>query len=134
MEATRKKELKIAICIVCFGLAGGLTFHFFRTGSGGSGIEQFAGETIWAKCSNPSCDAEYEIDKKGYYLYMQEHKIGFSIPPMPCKECKQESLYRAVKCPSCDRVFYYGAAQGEDHPDRCPHCDYSETEEQRKSP
>jgi len=126
MEATTKKQLKIAISIVCFGLAVGI-LYFSYAGSRGSGIEQFTGKTVWMKCSNPDCGAEYETDKKGYFKYMQEHQTGLIVPAMSCKECKQESSYRAIKCSKCGLVFYEGSAQVNGPHDQCPKCGYSAT-------
>ena len=132
MEESKKKPIMIAIIVVCLILAAAIAL---KTGTGdSSGVEGLKrGEMIWAKCSNPDCGAEYQIDKKDYFEYVQEHQDPMAqyAPPLVCKECGEESLYRAVKCPKCEIVFFRGAVTN-DFADRCPECGYSQTEEGRK--
>ncbi len=127
MEDSKKKPIMIAIIVACIALAGVITY--VSSSGGGSGIEAVErGEMMWVKCSNPDCAAEYQIDKKDYFMYIQEHQKGVAIPPLVCKECGEESIYRAIKCQKCGIIFFYGAVR-DDLVDRCPECGYSPTEE-----
>ena len=131
MEDSKKKPIMIAIIVVCIGVAGAITY--ITSSGGGGGIETVdRGEIMWVKCSNPDCGAEYETDKRDYLEYIQEHQKGMSTPPLICKECGEESVYRAVKCEKCGAVFFYGAVRDAKFKDTCPECGYSKTEQIRK--
>jgi len=130
MEESKKKPVMVGIVVGCLVLAGVITLI---TRSGGSGsTSQFKGQPMWVKCNNPDCGAEYEMDTKEYFDYVREHTRGPSIPPLPCKQCGEESVFRAVKCEKCGHIFIYGASGAGDFGDRCPECGYSKTEEMRK--
>lgn len=130
MEASKKKPIMIAIIVACIGAAGAITYI---TSSGGGGIETVErGEMMWVKCNNPACGAEYEIDKKDYLEYVREHQEGLSTPPLVCKECGEESVYRAVKCEKCGTIFFFASVQDAKFKDTCPECSYSKTEDIRK--
>ena len=119
-------------------VAAGVIFYINSSGGGGGvgDTAQFKGELIWVKCANPDCGAEYQMDKKEYYDYMQAHANEMAMArggsAIPCKECEEKSLLRAVKCESCGNVFFRGEAE-RDFADRCPGCGYSATEERRKN-
>ena len=131
MEDSKKKPIMIAIIVVCIGVAGAITYI---TSSGiGGGIETVEhGEMMWVMCSNPDCEAKYQTDKKDYLEYVREHQKGLSTPPLVCKDCGEESIYKAVKCAKCGIVFFYGAVRDAKFKDACPECGYSKTEEIRK--
>lgn len=136
MEDSKKKPIMIGVIVVCFAVAG---FVFFMKGSGGGGgINDIPEDKmIWVKCSNPNCNAEYEMGERAYFKAMKERvnpmARTMSMPPLVCEKCGKDSLFRAVKCanPSCGIVFIQGIAGQNDHPDRCPKCGQSETEEIR---
>ncbi len=92
-------------------------------------------ETIWVKCNKPDCKAAYQMGKRAYFKYIEEHAdpMSPSAPALVCKKCGKESIYRAVKClnAACGIVFFRGAVPN-DYADRCPECGRSETEEIRK--
>ena len=127
MEESKKKPIMIAIVVACLVLAGTITYI---TSSGGSGgIDSIKrGEMVWVKCSNPDCVAEYQMGKRDYYEYIEEHQVGMSNPALVCKECGEETVYRAEKCPECGAIFFLGSVRG-DYQDRCPECGYSKTEQ-----
>jgi len=136
MEESRKKPIMIAVIVVCLGAAAFITF---RGGSGGGGgFEDIPNDaTVWVKCNNPSCNAEYEMNEKEYYKQMREQPFdpdAPSAPPLTCEKCGKPSLYLAIKCanPACGIVFFKGAAGPNDFPDRCPKCRISKMEEDRK--
>ena len=132
MEDSTKKTVMIGIIVVCLVLA--VVIWRKTSSSGSSGIESIKrGQLIWVKCKNPDCGVEYQIEKRDYYEYLQEHQdpMSMSAPVLVCKECGKESVYRAVKCPECEVVFFYGSVPN-DFGDRCPKCGYSQTEENRK--
>ncbi len=100
------------------------------------GIESIANsEMIWVKCNNPACKAAYQMGKRDYFKYIEEHAIPLSpsAPALFCTKCGKESIYRAEKCgnPDCGIAFFRGSIPN-DFADRCPDCKRSETEEKRK--
>lgn len=134
MEASAKKPILIGVIVVCLVSAGLITYLTNRpTG----GLDALAGTTLWVKCANEKCGASYEMDRKDYFLELQEEaRTNVDAPrplPLTCKECGQKSLFQAVKCEKCGEVFFEGAA-GDDAPiDECPKCGYSELAERKKS-
>jgi hypothetical protein len=126
--------IKIIVIVVCFVAAAGI-YWWNRSRSGPGGIESIpAGDLIWVKCNNPNCKAEYQMEKRAYHQQMEEKlqgKVALQAPPLVCKQCGKESLYRAVKCEKCGLVFFYESVPN-DFADRCPECGYSKKEEQRK--
>ena len=93
---------------------------------------------IWIKCNNPDCKAAYQMGKRDYFKYIEEHAkpLSPSAPALVCKKCGKESIYRAEKCTNstCGKVFIRGATRGvvpKDFLDRCPECGHSEIEEIR---
>jgi len=134
MEESKKKPIMIGVIVVCLALAGLITYLRYSGGSGGvAGISP--AEMIWVKCSNKACNAEYQMGKRDYYQYIKEraNPLSQAAPPLVCKKCSQESIYRAEKCgnPQCGIVFFVDSVPG-DFSDRCPKCKRSETEESRK--
>lgn len=136
MEVEKKKAIMIAIIVVCLILAVVVTVARYTGGTEDS-LEGIPDDVmIWVKCMNPKCNAEYEMSKKAYYLYLQGKdapEVDGIIQLAGCKECGKESLTKAVKCEKCGEVFMEGAVTG-DFPDRCPNpeCKYSKIEEIRK--
>ena len=125
-----KKQIMIGVAVVCIIAAGAVTF-FNSSGGGSTGVNAIdPSEMLWVKCNK--CKAEYQMPKKEYYVYLQENMTGSTPPPLPCKECGEKGVYRAVKCESCGNVFYYGASGPNAFPDKCPKCGFSKTEERRK--
>ncbi len=92
-------------------------------------------ETIWVKCQNPDCKAAYQMGKRAYFKYIEEHAdpMSSSAPALVCKKCGKESIYRAEKCGNldCGIVFLRGSVPN-DFADRCPECGNSKTEKIRK--
>ncbi len=109
-------------------------FLVTRSGnSGGIGSIQ-SGDVRLVKCNNPACQATYQMSSKDYILQLREKVKNNPMaqnPPLVCKECGQESLYRAVKCEKCGEVFFYRSVPG-DFSDRCPECKFSKMEDERK--
>lgn len=134
MEAGTKKIVMVAIIIVCL-IAAAVIALMSRTG-GQTGYDTIdAKERMWVKCANPDCGAEYEMSKQEYHKIAHEKKTlaeMFQTPALVCNECSEESIYKAVKCGQCGKVFFYGAAGRGEFPDKCE-CGYSETKEKRTS-
>jgi len=101
--------------------------------SKGPDLQPFKDKSTWVKCRNPQCGAEYQMNLKEYFEYMEEHADPGSLlpPPLVCKKCGQKSVYRAVKCEKCGFTFERGTVRA-DFADRCPKCGYSKVEEARK--
>lgn len=134
MEDSKKKPIMIGVIVVCLGVAGAVTL---MRSSGGSGIDGISDDKMtWVKCSNPSCNAEYEMSTKAFYKAQQErlNPMARGATPLTCEKCSKDSLFQAVKCanPSCGMVFIRSIAGANDHYDRCPKCGQSEIEESRK--
>lgn len=126
MEDSKKKPIMLGIILVCLGLAIFLTVR--RAGSSGGGLKSVkAGRMMWVKCSNPDCNSEYQMDEKDFYEAKNQNRGA----PLVCKDCEEESIYRAEKCNGCGMVFFRGAVRGE-LADKCPECGYSQMEEDRK--
>jgi len=135
MEEGKKKTIMIVVIAVCLVAAVviGYKYTFAPTDAG---IEVFKGQQIWVKCNNPDCGAEYEMDKAEYFRQIEELALAnppemMQTPPLVCEKCGEKSVYRAVKCAKCGKIFFYGAAGTGDFPDRCE-CGYSQIEENRR--
>ncbi|MBL7189068.1 MAG: hypothetical protein ISS70_22300 [Phycisphaerae bacterium] len=136
MEDSKKKPVMIGVIVVCLGVAALVTYMRSGDDSGIGGIS--ANEMRWVKCNNPACKAEYEMGTRKYYedltANMNPNPMATSATALTCKECNKRSLYGAIKCanPDCGIVFIEGISGPDDHPDRCPDCGKSETQESRK--
>jgi hypothetical protein len=131
-----KNKIYMIVIAVCIVLAI-VIFVTFRS-QGPAGVRQLRrGEMIWVKCNNPDCGATYEIDKKDYFLELERKATENPAAAMSgneaitCKECGQESCFRAVKCEKCGNIFFYGRSAT--YADKCPECGYSKTEAERKA-
>jgi hypothetical protein len=134
MEDSKKKPVMIGIVVVCLGVAALVTF--MRGGDSGGYRSLSDDDKVWIKCNNPACKAEYEMGKKTYYKELQENINPNPMAPAPaltCTKCNKRSVYGAVKCanPDCGIIFIEGVSGQDDHPDRCPDCGKSETQEIR---
>jgi len=128
-----KNTIYVIVIVVCLILAA--TIYWFTRGSGGpSSVEDIdPSKMIWVKCNNPSCKAEYQISEREYYKYLEEHTdpMAMGAPALVCKKCGKKSVFRAVKCPKCGLVFFWGSVPA-DFADRCPECKFSQMEHDRK--
>jgi predicted Zn-ribbon and HTH transcriptional regulator len=132
MEDSTKKSVMIVVIVVCLAAAAAIIYMNRHGGGGGSGLVS-AGNTVWIKCINPDCNAEYEISMKEYQKQFQESNSTSSmgLTPIRCKKCGKDSAYLAEKCPKCGFVFVremYPPELG----DKCPKCGYSPTEAAEK--
>lgn len=134
MEESKKKPIMIGVIVVCFAVAGGITFLTRSGGSSGGVPASFANELTWMKCRNPDCGNEWQISLKDYYEFMEDFRIKnpslFVDPAYICPKCSEESGYQATKCEKCGFIFELGAVP-RDFEDRCPKCKFSKIEKQR---
>jgi predicted Zn-ribbon and HTH transcriptional regulator len=132
MDESQKKNLMIGIIVVCIIVAGYLVYANFT--SSGDGINSIPGdEMVWVKCTNKSCQAEFQMKKKQYYEEAEEvmrKNPMASFTPVKCEKCGNTSALLAEKCPYCETVFITDTTPN-DFPDRCPKCKKSATEESR---
>lgn len=132
MDEGMRNKVMIGVVVVALGVAGVIAARSLGGNSGGATLKG----DLWLKCSNESCQAEYEISKKEYAEIVRNiQSPGMMMPgaamAVPCQECGQETAYRAFKCEKCGTIAYMGGVPN-DFMDRCPECGYSATEEQRK--
>jgi ribosomal protein L40E len=131
MEEGKKKIIMAVVIVACLVAAGVITYTTRPEHGEGLGTIKPGTATIWIKCRNPDCENTWQMDKRAYFEYLQEHRVSMEVPPIVCPKCGQESGYRAEKCEKCGFIFERGAVAG-DFPDRCPKCGYSAMEEARK--
>lgn len=131
-----KNTTYMIIIVVCF-LATGLLAYKFIFSSGGPQISE--DKMTWVKCNNPACNAVYEMGLRKYLDKSQEianaNPMMMTTPALTCEKCSKNSVYKACKCqnPDCGHVFIEGSSGPNEHPDRCPKCKQSATEESRKA-
>jgi predicted RNA-binding Zn-ribbon protein involved in translation (DUF1610 family) len=133
MEQNKKKQIMIAIIVVCVVLAVGLTL--FR-GSEKSGIDSIKdSDMTWVKCSNPDCGTEYQVPTKEYFKGIQQridpNAAVARTPSLICQKCGKASIYRALKCEKCGKIYFPGVASRQ-FMDKCSECGYSVMEERVK--
>ncbi|MBN1507719.1 MAG: hypothetical protein JW955_12785 [Sedimentisphaerales bacterium] len=131
------KNVIYAVVIVACILIAVLVFVKTRSGGGGSGIDSLSDtEMFWVKCK--SCNAAYEISQKEYYAAINEKAQAggatamMFTPPLTCKKCGKNMVFKAEKCPNCGEIFFTGSVPN-DFQDRCPKCKHSKTEDSRKA-
>ena len=135
MDESQKKNLMIGIIVVCLIVAGYLAYANLTGGSAGSINSIPADEMVWVKCTNKSCQAEYQMGKRQYYEQVEEvvrKNPMASYTPVKCEKCGNNTALLAEKCPYCGTIFITGSIPG-DQPDRCPNCKKSATEESRNA-
>jgi hypothetical protein len=132
-----KKPILIGVIVVCLVGAGGITW--WTRGKKSQGINSIPADDItWVKCRKPGCEAEYDMSTREYYSTLEarqkENPAMLMMPTLICRECNDESLYRAEKCAKCGLVFEVGWKRG-DFEDRCPKegCGFSQIEADRKA-
>ncbi|MBL7107155.1 MAG: hypothetical protein ISS77_06080 [Phycisphaerae bacterium] len=134
MDEDKKKTIMIVIIIACLAVAG---FIFIKSITGGDkGLNAIPADAMTlVMCRNPKCKAVYEMSTREYTAQMQEAMSKMMMlmetPGLACKECGEESIYKAIKCPECELVFEENSVSG-DIFDRCPKCKYSEFEAGRE--
>lgn len=136
MEDSQKKQAMLGIVVGCFVVAAGV--WWFTKTPGQKSIEQvFKGQTTWLKCESEQCGHEYQMDLNEYIkqqLELQKKNPGsIEAAPLVCPKCGKEDVYKAVKCPYCQTVFFWGSAGKNDFADRCTKCGKSAMQEKRKA-
>ena len=127
MDDNRKKYTYIIIFIACLLAAAAITYWKKPKTRGIESLK--SGVMVLVKCMK--CSAEYQMEQKEYFtVYQEEAAKIMGVPAMPCKECGEKGVYKAIKCESCGAVFFEGAVSN-DFADRCTECGYSKTEERR---
>ena len=132
MEESKKKQMMIGLIVMCLGLAAAIAYMSRSKRSGLDSVPR--GQMIWVKCRNPDCAAEYEMDNKDYWEYVEKYRnpMSVSVPPLTCRDCEKKSVFRAVKCEKCELLFFHGTVRG-GYADTCPKCGFSKMKEQRTS-
>ena len=92
-------------------------------------------ETIELTCQYPALKNpagkifEYEVQIA--YKNGPRYAMMYGVPPVKCEKCGEESVFAAIKCEKCDKIFFPGTVEGK-YEDKCPECGYSPTEEAEK--
>jgi phage FluMu protein Com len=126
MEESAKKTLLIVVAVACIAAAGIITYK--TMGGGTTAIGQPTSK-MWVKCNNPKCGNEYQISAKEYTDFMMSNGgprqfIMSGAVPMKCPKCNEDSVFKAMKCEKCGKVFFPGTVEGKAE-DTCPGCGYS---------
>jgi hypothetical protein len=128
------KPVMVIVIVACLVIA--IVAYVAMLPDRGGGYEDLAGQMQWVKCTNPDCNAEYEMDKAEFLSAVGEKKkinplLSYD-PPIACKECGQETVVEAVKCEQCGKVFVLAPRGTGGFRDECPDCGHSAMREQRK--
>ena len=134
MDEDKKKQVMIAITIICILLA---VIIFFAFGTGGNSFMKGTTSTgpVPMLCVNPDCEYVFELSRDDYGRQMMENQPEIPMGPMmgptalECPECGEKSAYVAIKCEKCKHVFMASYEDTDDYRDRCPECGYSAIEE-----
>ena len=131
MGETVRKSIMLGIIVTC--LAGASLITLRNLGWGDPTFKEFEGESIWLKCRNSACSGAYEMNKAEYFRFVYKNADYSSTEPpaLTCKGCAEASVYKAVKCASCEEIFEEGTVHP-DFADRCPECGYSQVEVGRR--
>jgi phage FluMu protein Com len=131
MEDSAKKAVLITIIVVCLAAAGVITY--MTMGGGGTGGGKI--DMVWVKCNNPSCGHEYQMSPKEYsdLVYKNDPRavMMYGAQPLKCPKCGENSVFAAIKCEKCGKVFFPGTVEGQ-FDDKCTGCGYSKKEEMSK--
>jgi hypothetical protein len=125
MEENAKKTLLIVVAVACLAAAG---IIMYKTMGGGTTAGQPAGK-VWVKCNNPKCGNEYEVSAQEYNTFVMNNGgprqfMMTGAVPMKCSKCNEDSVFKAMKCEKCGKVFFPGTVEGKAQ-DTCPGCGYS---------
>jgi len=132
MEQGKKKMIMIGIIVVCIGLAVAITLMRSSEKAGLDSVSD--SQMMWVKCSNPECNAEYQIGTKEYFKTIQDNldpNAPTRTPALVCRKCGKVSVYRALKCEKCGKIYFPGVANRQ-YPDKCSECGYSKMEDIKK--
>ena len=132
MEEGKKRQTMIGFIVVCLSLATAIAYMSRSKRSGLDSVPR--GQMIWVKCGKLDCGAEYQIDNKDYWEYVEKHRnpMSLSAPALTCRDCENRSAFRAVECEKCGLIFFHGTIHG-GFADTCPNCGFSRMKEQRTS-
>ena len=135
MDDSRKKQVMVAVVVICIAVAAVVTLVFNNPFGGGSAGSKGPVQML---CVNPDCGYAFEISRDEFRKQMmKKDPMGPMMGPMgappafTCPKCGKESAYMATKCPKCGNVFIIDYSISDDYPDRCPECGYSALEESR---
>ena len=129
----KESKKKLAVIVFCFSLAI-ILFYFFVI-KGGSSSDSFKEPGVYYMiCNSPKCAETFELTAEEYRAIDDNAPAGVGMmslnPPsaLICSACKQQSLFRAIKCEECG-VFFLPNFMTDDYSDRCPDCGYSKMED-----
>ena len=132
MEQSKKKQIMIGVIVACIVLAVAVTLMRSSEKAGLDGVSDSV--KVWVKCSNPECNAEYQLGTKEYFKLVQANldpNSAARTPALTCQKCAKLSVYRASKCEKCGKIFFPGVASKQ-FQDKCSECGYSKIEEIKK--
>jgi phage FluMu protein Com len=65
------------------------------------------------------------------YAKGPRYTASFGALPVKCPKCTEDSVFAAIKCEKCGKVFFASTVEGP-YDDKCPACEYSKKEEAAK--
>ena len=109
-----QKRIAIVVSVLCSVAAVLIVVrNVFHHRAGAGSLK--AGERVWIQCRAPDCGAAYEMEKKDYFMQVEEERRANprlenlpTAPPVTCQKCGRETAIRAVKCEKCGHLFPYG--------------------------
>jgi hypothetical protein len=126
MTDETKKFLAIAATVICFVIAGTISYKsFFGNDGGGTAT----GEVVLL-CT--ACGG-FEIPVQEFQSIISKNAPdgmmampGFGPVAIICPKCNKKTCYIAEKCQKCENIFVLGQAKDPQFPDRCPKCKFSQ--------
>ena len=127
-----KNVIYAVIIVVCLTVAGAVVL-VTRSADKNLGISDAV--QTWVKCL--SCGDSHQMGLKS--LWKQQRAKMFAkgkvaaSPLLTCPKCGKDAVVEAFKCPKCGEVSRKGCIAPGDYDDRCPKCNFSQIEADRKA-
>ncbi len=106
--------------LITIGLLQALVVGLTPGGTDQAFVEATPTATLYVACTNPDCHAAYTITRE----------MDFADWPLTCRDCGQQTVYRADRCKTCGKWFATppGATPA------CPHCAKPDTPAPAETP
>jgi len=144
------KVTMVVLILLSLGLAYAIYHQLTK-----SAVIQSVDEIV-LKCANPNCDYEKGITREEFRIWVrrdfekfmqanpsrrltEEQKQELLLRDLgskrtglglTCPECGQETVFKAIQCEKCRKIFFPGAKKGAVY-DKCPECGFSKIEQKK---